>query len=129
MTRLKSRVERLEKEYRFGRWFHFQRYLEGLSLEQLEGFATRGFCPGPPPEPLPPGGSKLDGLDRKTLIELWEEDEHAQARFARRSSEDQKFFCVHGHWPERACGTECMTAEEREHEIQNHFGRSDVLPK
>ena len=126
MSDLKSRVERLEREYRFRRWFHFQRYLESLSLEQLESFATRGFCEGPVPEPLPPGGSKLDGLDRNKLLEQWQKNERWHAKFARRKLEDQEFYYVHGHWPEQACDTECVRKEEREHEIQGEFGGSDV---
>src|SRR5260370_37431702 len=100
MTDLKNRVERLESEYRFRRWFHFERYLESLSEEQLKSFATKGFFEGPVPEPLPTGRGKLDGLDRKNLIELWQENERWHAKFVRRNVEDQKFFCVHGHCPE-----------------------------
>jgi hypothetical protein len=110
MTGLRSRVERLEMEYCFRRWFHLERYLESLSPAQLEEFATHGFCEGPVPEPLPPGASKLDGLDHKKLIALWQESERWNEKVLRRKAEDQKYFCVHGHWPEQACGTECMTA-------------------
>jgi len=126
MTDLKSRVEQLEKEYRFRHWFHLERYFESLSREQLESFVTRGFCEGPRPEPLPSGSSKLDVLDRKKLLELWRENERWDARFAARNAEDQKFCSVHGHWPEQACGTECLATENREHAIEGDFGGNRV---
>ena len=36
---LKNRVERLEKEKNFQRWFHFERFLESLTEKQLEDIA------------------------------------------------------------------------------------------
>jgi len=98
----KNRIERLETEYRFRRWFHFQRFLEALTLEQLEAITARGHYPEPLPE-LPRGASRLDGLDRKSLMKLWQENERWHAQFRSRSTEDKEFFCVHGHWPEQAC--------------------------
>jgi hypothetical protein len=117
MTDLKSRVERLESEYRFRHWYHFERYMESLSDEQLESFATQGFFEGPQPEPLPAGKSKLDGLDRKRLVELCHESERWYAHFAAHSVEDQDFLGIHGHWPEEACGHECLAIENREQEM------------
>ena len=64
MSDLKSRLGKLEREYRFRQWFHFERYMESLNEEQLLSFARHGFCEDPQPEPLPLGSSKLDGLDR-----------------------------------------------------------------
>ncbi len=41
--------------------------------------------------------SELDGLDRKTLLKRWEEDE----RFlAGRSEDELKYYVEHGYWPE-----------------------------
>src|SRR6267142_1192498 len=129
MSDFKSRLEKLEREYRFRHWFHFERYMESFNEEQLSFFARHGFCKDPQPEPLPPGSSKLDKLDRKRLIELWEDDERRHARFAARSAEDREFFCIHGHWPEHPCDTECVEAEERKSEAQVHFGGTDGFPK
>jgi hypothetical protein len=129
MSDFKSRFEKLEKEYRFREWFHFQRYFESLNYEQLVYFARYGFCEDPQPHPLPLGSSKLDGLDRKRLLELWQENERWGEMFDRRKAEDQKFFCVHGYWPEQACGTECAGSTEREDDIQDDFGGNNVFPK
>jgi hypothetical protein len=99
MTR-KSRIERLETEMQFRRWLWHARLLERLSYEQLEECACLGRLPDPLPEPLPKGESKLEGLDRKALMQLWEEDLRF---FGSRSQEELAFFAVHGHWPEQAC--------------------------
>lgn len=40
MTTLKSRIERLEKEQRFQGWLWYERFLEGLTDEQLEAIAS-----------------------------------------------------------------------------------------
>jgi len=61
--------------------------MQSLSEEQLSFFARHGFCEDPQPEPLPFGSSKLDTLDRKKLVELWQESERTHAQFATRSSE------------------------------------------
>ena len=108
MSNLKNRVERMEAEYRFRRWFHFERYLESLRDEQLLSYARKGFIEGGEPEPLPPGSSRLDSLGRKRLIELWQDDERRHASFTARSPGDQDFWWIHGHWPERPCDTECV---------------------
>jgi hypothetical protein len=82
MAALKSRIERLEKEQRFQGWLWYERFLEGLTEDQLEAIASQWRFPEPMPEPLPWGPSKLDRLDRKSLLRLWEEDER---HFGRRS--------------------------------------------
>jgi hypothetical protein len=97
MTTLRSRIERLEKEQRFKDWFWYQRFLEGLAQEQLEAIATEGRFPEPMPEPLSWGASKLDRLDRKSLLRLWEEDERV---FSHRSRDELKLFAENGYWPE-----------------------------
>jgi hypothetical protein len=53
----------------------FERFLESLTEQQLEGLATRWRWPEPMPPPLPIGASKLDSLDRKTLQKMFEQDE------------------------------------------------------
>lgn len=50
------------------------------------------------PEPLPWGASKLDGLDRKSVLKLWEENERV---FGHRSRDELKFYADNGHWPEQ----------------------------
>ena len=57
--------------------------LESLSDSQLEEVAIDFRFPDPVPEPLPIGMSKLDGLDRKTLLGIWEEEEQAISRIMR----------------------------------------------
>jgi hypothetical protein len=97
---IRTRVERLEQERQFEDWPQFQRYLEFLTNEQLEVFAVLGFWPDPPPpEPLP-GACRLDSRPRKELVKMWEDDER---KFAGRSDEEKKFFCLYAHWPEQTC--------------------------
>jgi hypothetical protein len=67
MATLKNRVARLEKEQQFRTWLDFERFLEGLSDEQVEEIAVYWRFPEPLPEPLPMGASRLDGLDRSRL--------------------------------------------------------------
>src|ERR1700737_5409375 len=75
METLRTRLRRLEKEAGFRRWLEFSRLLETLSNSQLEEVAIYFRFPDPMPEPLPIGMSKLDGLDRKTLLRMCEEEE------------------------------------------------------
>ena len=112
MATTKSRIDLLELEVFFRKWLWHERLLESLSVEQLEEYAYLGRLPEPLPEPVPKGTSKLDGLSRKRLIELWEEN---QRYFARRSSQEMIYFSCHGHWPERACDQqECSKARSDE---------------
>jgi hypothetical protein len=98
MTTIRSRIERLEREQRFREWLWYERFLEGLTKEQLETVATEWRFPEPMPEPLPWGSSKLDKLDRKSLLRLWEEDECV---FSHRSRDELKFYAEIGYWPEQ----------------------------
>jgi hypothetical protein len=111
MANRKSRIERLEKELKFQRWLDFSRFLEGLTETQLEEILIHWRFPEPFPEPLPMGTSPLDGLDRKTLLKLWEKSEHEIARIMReqegRNQDELKFELDHGHWPEELCGASC----------------------
>jgi hypothetical protein len=109
MASIQKRLARLENERRFLHWFHFERFLEGLSEEQLEAYARHRRLPEPLPEPLPIGASRLDRLDRKSLIRLWEENER---KFGGRSQEELDFYCAHGHWPAQVCNERnCHKAE------------------
>ena len=108
MSSLKSRIEQLEKERQFQRWFMFSRFLEGLTDEQLEDIEIYGRLPEPLPEPLARGASSLDSLDRKELLKLWEAEERAIARgiteMKGRSADELKYEIQHHHWPEQLCG-------------------------
>jgi hypothetical protein len=91
-------MERLEKEQRFQEWLWYERFLEGLTDEQLEIAATEWRFPEPMPEPLPWGASKLDRLDRKSLLKLWQESERV---FGHRTRNELKFYADNGYWPEQ----------------------------
>jgi hypothetical protein len=84
--------------------FNLWRLLENLSDSQIEEIAIYFRFPDPMPEPLPIGMSKLDGLDRKTLLGMWEEEEQAISRIMHelkgRSEEEHRFYLHHGGWPE-----------------------------
>jgi hypothetical protein len=108
MATRKSRIKRLELEMEFRRWLRHERLLERLTYEQLEECACLGRLPDPLPVPLPRGESKLEGLDRKALIQLCEDDLRF---FGGRSQQELAFFTAHGHWLEQACNEgECSKA-------------------
>ena len=101
---LNARITRPERDKRYRDWLLCERFLEGLRHQQLEVYALHGQLPKPLPEPLPPGASRLDGMDRKDLIRMWEADER---KFGNRTSEELSFYCVHGHWPGQLCDERC----------------------
>ena len=103
----KNRIERLEAELRFRIWVRHQRFLESLSIEDLEVWTTNGQCPERP-EPAP-GMSPLDDMARE-LQKLWKQD---QQTWSGRNREELGFFGLHGHWPEQGCGTSCRKTEEQ----------------
>jgi hypothetical protein len=98
MPSIHDRLKQLEDGRRFMTWFVFERFLESLNEEQLETYARDGRWPEPLPEPLPKGASRLDWLDRKTLVKLWEESERM---FRHRSPDELMFFQENGYWPEQ----------------------------
>jgi hypothetical protein len=106
-TRSRNRIERLETEVRFRIWVRHERFLESLSIEDLEMLTTTGQCP----ERLepPPGMSRLDDMEREELRKLWKEDEQS---WEGRNREDLAFFCLHGHWQEQECGANCRKKQE-----------------
>jgi hypothetical protein len=107
VSSLNRRIKTLETEHKFQLWLGFERFIEGLSNEQLEQIALYWRFPDPLPEPLPPGMSRLDGLDRKSLMKLWKESERRTARLRNemrgRSPDECRFYLDHEHWPEQAC--------------------------
>jgi hypothetical protein len=116
MGTLRTRLHRLEKEAGFRRWLDFSRLLESLLDSQLEEVAIYFRFPDPMPEPLPIGMSKLDGLDRKTLLRMREESERTTARIMHdmegRNEEEQKFHLHYGHRPEKADADEMIRPAE-----------------
>ena len=90
---IRERLELLEKEHRFLTWVLSYRFIESLTVNELEAFAHDNSLPDPAPNRL----SRLEGLDRNSLLKLWEEQERL---LEYRSSEDLKHFCTHGRWPE-----------------------------
>jgi hypothetical protein len=105
MATRSSRIARLEKGQQFRRWLSFSRFLEGLTDQQLEEVALHWRFPEALPEPLPRGASRLDGLDPKSLLKLWEKEEYEIARIMHeqegRNEDELKFKLQHGHWPEK----------------------------
>jgi hypothetical protein len=70
MPSIQDRLKHFEDRRRFLTWFAFERFLESLTQEQLEAYARDRRWPEPLPEPLLQGASRLDRLDRKTLVRL-----------------------------------------------------------
>jgi hypothetical protein len=106
METCRKRLRRLEKEAKFRPWLDFSRLLENLSDSQAEEIAIYFRFQEAMPEPLPVGMSILDGLDRKTLLSMWEEEEQTISRIMRelkgRSEEDHQFYLHQGRWPEQS---------------------------
>ena len=106
MTKLRNRVESLEQKAQFTLWFHFSRFLEALTDEQIEEIAINWRFPDPLPDPLPIGMSRLDGLDKESLLRLWEKEEREISRIMHeirdRNEEHRRFHLHHGQWPEQA---------------------------
>ena len=98
MPSIQDRLKQLEDTRRFLTWFVFERFLESLNQEQLETYARDRRWPEPLPEPLLQGASRLDRLDRKTLVRLWEGSERM---FKHRNPDDLMFFQENGYWPEQ----------------------------
>jgi hypothetical protein len=98
VAKLEVRLDRVEVELRFKSWFRFTRWLETRTDQELEDYrASDGTLPCPFPDP-PPGSVRLDNLDRKALIKLWEEDQRWSEG---RSSKDLGYYADHGHWPDQ----------------------------
>jgi hypothetical protein len=128
MVARSSRIDRLEFEMQFRRWLWHARLLESLTIQQLEEYVCLGRLPDPLPEPLPMGKSKLEGMDRKGLKRLWEDDLRF---FGGRNKQELIFFTAHGHWPEQACN-EQQCRKARFDEIvyrQNDLANASSLPQ
>ena len=76
MTSAKSRLERLEEEQRFKRWFEINDLFERFTDEELKTYSETGELPESVLcESFADRPSRLDGLDRKALLERFKEDE------------------------------------------------------
>ena len=107
MSRIEVRLERLEAELRFRLWVQMQRMLESMSVEELDQFILTSKWPARPDPP--PGASRLDKMDRQSLLKEWKEkQEELDWR-----NDRHHFFAEHGHWPEQSCGADCFVAGRR----------------
>jgi hypothetical protein len=104
----RNRIKRLERELEFKFWIRHERWFDSLSADELKTYAETGQYPERP-EPAP-GISPIDNMEREELRKLWKEEKQT---WSGRNREEMTFFGVHGHWPERACSTECMNTQER----------------
>ena len=96
MTTAKNRLKRIEVQARFRHWLRIARIFETMTADELDAFAITGIWIDRSEPPL--GTSRLDSMDRASLVRLWEED---QARFEGRDSSELEFYAVHGCWPEQ----------------------------
>jgi hypothetical protein len=96
MTNIRGRLGRIESEVQFRAWVSRQRVLEAMSIGELETLAATGQWPDRP-EPAP-GTSRLDAMDRPSLIKLWRKDLET---FGGRNSDELEFYALHGQWPEQ----------------------------
>ena len=113
MTMLKSRLERLEKEQRFQMWYAVEDALGRFTQEEREAYATTGRIP----ESLPFDElGRLDGLDRKTLLKLFEEHQRFTGSVTR---DDAAFYLVHRRFPR----------EETVKHMERYFKRTAELLK
>ena len=91
---IRERLEKLESERRFLEWFVVHRFLNTLTLEELESWASgKKF-----PDPVLHQPSSVDTLDRKSLRKLWEEQ---NLIFEGRSMAEQEFYADNGFFPEQ----------------------------
>ncbi len=66
------------------------------AADELEIVASGGKWP----DPIPNRPSSVDGLDRKTLLKRWEDNERL---FGKRSREELGYYSDNGVWPEQRC--------------------------
>jgi hypothetical protein len=97
MASIRSRLVRLEDKQRFLDWFVMERFYESLTFEELSTFVRGGGLP----DPLPTRPSKLDQLDRLSLIKRWKECERT---LGGRTSAELQCYVKTGVWPEQKGG-------------------------
>lgn len=94
---IRNRLEKLEDKRRFLDWFVMARLFDILSEDELERYGRDGKLS----EPVSNRTSRLDTLDRKSLLRLWEEEEQV---LGGRSAEDLEYLTKNGIWPEQRGG-------------------------
>jgi hypothetical protein len=118
MTMFKTRLERLEEEQRFNQWFQLNSVLSRCTEEELEVFVKTGeladsiYC-----ESFTDRPSCLDGLDRKSLFMLFEEDERF---FGNLSNNELKVYAEHRTLPG-------LGREETAKHNEKHFKRREEI--
>src|SRR5271168_4846127 len=76
MTSVKSRLARLEQKQRFKRWFEIYNLVERFTDEELRIYIETGELPESVLcESFADRPSRLDGLDRRALLERFKKDE------------------------------------------------------
>jgi hypothetical protein len=93
MTSVRERLTRLETKQRFLRWMLTTRLFTGLTRDENEAFIRDRTLPAQPTTRL----RGVEGLDQKTLLNLWQEQEKI---FVGRREEELKYFSETGLWTE-----------------------------
>lgn len=91
---IRERLGRLENEHRFLTWVLSEQFLQSLTDSEVETLRRDSKLP----DPLPSRPSMAEGLDRQSLLKLWEEQERV---FSDRCGHDFDYFSARGHWPEQ----------------------------
>jgi hypothetical protein len=97
MTSIRERLRRLESKGRLLTWFVRARFFDIATTEELERYARDGALL----ETVSNRPSRLDRLERKSLIKLWKEDERA---WEGRSEDERQYLMNKGCWPEQNGG-------------------------
>ena len=99
MTALRTRLERVGKDLRFKKWFEMMDLLERFTEDELDFYASTGELPETVRcATLSERPSRLDGLDRKALLRMWEEHERF---FAGWTQEELDHYAKTRQMPER----------------------------
>jgi hypothetical protein len=90
---IRERLAKLEDTRRFLDWFAQSRFYQSLTDDEIRAYVREGQLP----DPLPSRPSKLDSMDRESLLKRWKENEWT---FGGRSHEELEFYAENGFWPE-----------------------------
>jgi|GEM_PF-6475757 len=105
MASIRSRLVQLEEKQRFLDWFVMERFYATLTTEELSTYVLYEELPNP----LPARPTTFpNGLDRKSLIKLWQEDERI---LGGRSGEELEYYVKTGAWPEQKGGLHYSTRD------------------
>jgi hypothetical protein len=95
MTSFRNRLMKLENERRFLNWILKERFLDNLTADELKVLRRDRMLPD---GPVPNRPSRLDGVDRKRVYKLREEEERM---LGGRSRGELKRYALSGVWPKR----------------------------